>query len=156
MLGAVGDLDGLAGGDRLERPLGAVAARRVDRDPQARARPGRRGRTGTARRAPGFHSPADERFGVGLEVGVHRSQLGARRLVERPMARPQPTALHVDLLPVGTDLADRHLEVGVVGVAADPQVGRPGADDDRVVGSGALTNDAAVPSGGWRQSHCTS
>ena len=53
-------------------------------------------------------------------------QLGAHLLVEGPVAGAQPAALDEHLASVGTDLAERHLDVGigasaVIHRSADPE-----------------------------------
>src|SRR6185369_17455895 len=63
-----------------------------------------------------------QRARLPLEVRGPRLEDARRLLVELPVAGAQPTVLDVVFEAVGTDLAQRDLDVGVGRAGADPQV----------------------------------
>ena len=75
-----------------------------------------------------------QRLRVGLLVRVPRAQLGRAGTVEGAVARPQPAALHVGLLAVGSHLGERHLDVGVRRARLEPEVDAARADHREVRG----------------------
>ena len=131
MLLVVSDRDGLAVADGAELPDGSTVAGGVDREPDPAAGPERMGE-GEQVDANGHELVGGEVGGIVLGVRVHRVQLAAGGLVERPLAGAQPAALHVDLRAVATNLADRDLQVGVGRICLHPQVDRAGTGDDPV------------------------
>ena len=88
---------------------------------------------------------------VGLEVGVRRSEVGGV-VGKRALAGTQPTALHVDLLSVGSHFADRRFEVGVWRVDLIHRLTEPGPTMTVSSVSGAVTKPTPVPSGIGSQS----
>ena len=68
-----------------------------------------------------------------IQVRRTRLDLGRRPVVELPVARAEPAVLHVVLEPVGTDLGERHLDIGIVRARAEPQVDAARADDGDVL-----------------------
>ena len=100
---------------RIRSPGAERLGERQDRDPEQAVRALR-------------HRPR-----VGLQVGVHRLGRRRPRLDQLAMAGAQPSALDVDLPAVGPDVAERRLEVDVLGRRLHPDVDRAGADRDDVL-----------------------